>query len=548
MDVFLSLVADFSRAYDDAKTEQNALDFADLERLTLRALKVDGTNPSMPTPLARSFHQQFKHVLVDEYQDINQVQDEILSLVSRECFAGQGSLPPNLFCVGDVKQSIYRFRLAEAQQFLNRRDTYSLPDSHGQVIDLQTNFRSRGPLLHVINGIFERLMTQQAADLDYDDTQKLSAGQTFPTIENGFTGSPVELHVVPKEGGDPENDENELDRSEREATVLGHRILQLVSPTDAPPMQVVDRTGALPTHRPIRYADIVILLRSLRFKADQFAATLRNMGIPVHTESATGYFEATEINDVLSLLHVLDNQRQDIPLAALLRSPLSGLKNAEDNLARIAVAYAGEPFHIAVQKYAEVQSDPLADFLRNFQLTLLQWRQEIRRRPVAEVLWKIYDQTGYLAYVAGLPNGEQRQANLIELHDRALQFAVFNRQGLGRFLLFLEKLKKESDLGQASIASEADNVVRIMSIHRSKGQEFPVVLLPDLGKLINLQDTQGSILLDRQAGLGMQVIDDTLQIRYPSLASTVVQNRLKQQTLAEELRVLYVALTRQKNI
>ena len=552
VDVFLSLVADYSEKYTQAKDEQGLVDFADLELLTLRSLKLEGVVPIAPSPLARSFHHQFQHVLVDEYQDINQVQDAILSLVSRECLKGTGNLPSNLFCVGDVKQSIYRFRLAEAAQFLDRRKLYSEPDSHGKLIDLQTNFRSRAPLLEAINAVFSRLMTTEAADLDYDDSQKLIPGQTFPEFENGFHGSPIEFHLLPKDAqgsADSEDEDADLDRTQREAVLLGHRILEMLGRTGKPPMQIADRAGSSAASRPLRLGDIVLLLRSMRFKSDPFAATLRQMGIAVHAESVTGYFQATEVNDVLSLLHVLDNQRQDIHLAALLRSPIANLPDAETSLARIRIACTGEPavpFHLAVQKYAEEKSDELATFLRNFRQTLQNWRQEIRQQPIAETLWKIYEQTGYLAYVAGLPNGQQRQANLIELHDRARQFGSFQRQGLSRFLVFLEKLKAETDLGQAPIASEADDVVRIMSIHRSKGQEFPVVLLPDLGKAINLQDCRGTILLDRAVGLGLSVIDDALQIRYPSLASTVVAQRLKQQAMAEELRVLYVAMTRAK--
>jgi ATP-dependent helicase/nuclease subunit A len=549
VDTFLSLVADFTDRYTRAKDQEGSLDFADLEQLTLRSLKLEGVAPIAPSPVALGYHRQLKHVLVDEYQDINEVQDAILCLVSRECLGGRPKHPTNLFCVGDVKQSIYRFRLAETLQFLNRQTLYRNPGSHGRVIDLQMNFRSRAPLLEAINGVFERLMTKTAADLDYDQSHRLWPGQTFPNLPDGFAGSPIELHLIPKDApspGESDGDESDLDRSEREAALLGHRILELTGRTGKPPMQVVDRGG---TARAIRFSDIVILLRSLKFKADLFANVLTGMGVPVHAESASGYFHATEVNDVLSLLHVLDNQRQDIHLAALLRSPLVKLPDAESNLARIRLAYSGEPavpFHLAVQKYTEEQTDQLSVFLREFRLKLDQWRHEVRQRPVAEMLWHLYDQTGYMAYVAGLPNGAQRQANLIELHDRATQFGTFQRQGLARFLAFLEKLKDETDLGQASVASEADDVVRIMSIHRSKGQEFPVVLLPDLGKAINMQDCQGSILLDRVAGLGVSVVDPELQIRYPSLASTVVRHRIIQQTMAEELRVLYVAMTRAK--
>lgn len=556
-DAFLSLVQDFAQRYSKAKDETGKLDFSDLELLTLRSLATDGS----PSPLARQFHQQFKHVLVDEYQDINQVQDAILSLVSRECLGTPSPLPLNLFCVGDVKQSIYRFRLAEPRQFLDRRDRYLKAESAGQVVDLQANFRSRAPLLEAINSVFERLMTKEAAELDYDKSQRLEPGRNFSNVADGFVGAPIELHLVLRGAAGPATadaadaatdtaaDETDLDQVQREATLLGKRILEMVGRTDQPARRVLDRPEEEVSGRPIQFGDIVILLRAMRFKADQYAAVLRQMNVPVHTESATGYFESSEVNDVLSLLAVLDNQRQDIPLAALLRSPLARLDNAEQSLARIRLAYRGDPlppFHLAVRRYAAEQTDDLSQFLRDFQTQLEKWRQEIRQRPVAELLWSIYNQTGYLAYVSGLPNGEQRAANLIELHDRARQFGGFERQGLGRFLTFLEKLKAETDLGQAAIASQADNVVRIMTIHASKGQEFPVVCVPDLGKAINLSDCQGAILLDRTAGLGLQVVDPQRQIRYPSLASTVVQQRLRQQAIAEELRVLYVAMTRAK--
>ncbi len=542
----LALVADFAERYAAVKNQDSALDFADLERLALRALNNSGS--AEIASIAKTYHRQFKHVLVDEYQDINEVQDAILSLLSHER-AGD-DLPPNLFCVGDVKQSIYRFRLADPERFLLRENEYRAGNGRGLVVDLNENFRSRAPLLSAINGVFERLMTMESAGLAYDQTHRLRAGREFPDGQAGrcFSGAPIELHLLPKKpstAGEGETDEEELEPSEFEAILLGKRILEMTNA--AAPMQVIDRSGAESIARPVRYSDIAILLRSVKFKADIFVKVLRQMGIPVHSESSTGYFEAVEVNDVLSLLHILDNQRQDIPLTAVLRSPMAAMPDPESNLTRIRLACSGEPpvpFHLAVQKYAEEKTDDLSQWLRNFLGQLQRWRQIARQRPVAELLWTIYDQTGYLAFCGGLTNGEQRQANLIELHDRARQFATFRRQGLARFLGFLEQLKKDADLGQASITGEADNAVRILSVHKSKGLEFPVVLLPDLGKAINLQDCQGSILLDRKMGLGLQVVDEERQIRYPSLAFAVVQQRIRQQTMAEELRVLYVAMTR----
>jgi ATP-dependent helicase/nuclease subunit A len=528
-EIFLTLVEEFGDFYAKAKEAERALDFSDLERLTLKILRG-------PSAVALAYHKQFKHVLVDEYQDINEVQDEILTLLSTEC---RVDLAGNLFCVGDVKQSIYRFRLAEAKRFLMRKERNARKKDG--VIDLQENFRSRGRLLEAINGVFERLMSKESAGLDYDLSQRLvspKGSRDWPTNQC-FSGAPIELHLLTKE---TQQDEEavDLDRTQREAVLLGRRILEITGRSGKPAMHIADGE----TTRPVRFGDIVILLRSMRFKADEFAMTLRDGGIAVHSESRTGYFEATEINDLLSLLALLDNARQDVPLATVLRSPLGGFD--EECLARIRLGDAEETFHLAVMKYAREQTDDLAERLRNFFTRIEHWRQLARRRPLAEVIWTIFQESGYLAFCCGLPDGQQRGANLIGLHERARQFGSFRRQGLGRFLQFLEKLKADSDLGQESVASEADDAVRIMSVHRSKGLEFPVVMLADLGKAINLSDSHGMILMDREAGLGLAVVDEARCVKYPSLAWTVVRERIREQAMAEELRVLYVAMTRAK--
>ena len=557
--VLLELVAAFEQRYAAAKVELASLDFADLERFALQVLREPESPGLHASPVARAYQRQFEHVLVDEFQDINEVQQAILSLVSR-CNDQESS---NLFCVGDVKQSIYRFRLADPSLFLSVHEQYRLDSGAGQVVDLQQNFRSRAPLLQAINGVFARLMTAAAADLDYDQSHALHAAAEFPPGSDvGFAGAPVELHVVERDagaepqpaetpqekGGSEEADAVVEDpgRTRREATLAAGRILELTGRAGDPARHVVEGSGPTALTRPIRFGDIVILLRSMRYKADEFVDVLRGAGIPVHSESRTGYFEATEVNEVLSLLAVLDNAQQDIPLAAVLRSPLMALPEAETCLARIRLSRPEGPFHEAAAAFALREDEPLAAKLRDVYATLDRWRKIARQRPLAEALWSIYQESGYLAYCAGLPNGEQRTANLIELHERASQFDTFHRQGLSRFLQFLEKLKADSDLGQASIASSAEDVVRVMSIHGAKGLEFPVVILPDLGKGINFGDAQGIVLADRREGLGLQVADPERGVRYPSLAWSVVRRRLRQQTAAEELRVLYVAMTRAK--
>lgn len=566
--LLLSLVKQFEQRYREVKDASRVVDFSDLERFALRALR-DPNHPETlaPSAAARAQHRRFRHVLVDEYQDINEVQDAILRLVSRECLTGEPGAERNLFSVGDVKQSIYRFRLAEPGRFLERERLFRSDESGaGEVIDLQANFRSRAPLLEAVNRVFERLMTAEAADLDYVQTHRLHAGKQFPPDPHGvccFAGAPIELHVLPKKLDAPAEDPGErkeecdddtapdLDRAEREALLVARRIREMMGLDGGRPMCVMESSpdgGMSP--RPLRFGDVVVLLRAMRHKADEYAEVLESAGIPVHSDSSTGYFESTEVRDVLALLALLDNPRQDVPLAAVLRGPLTRLPEPENSLARIRIAYpAGEqgvPFHDAARRYAAERDDDLARWLRGFNTRLGTWRAFAQRRPLPDLLWKVYDDTGLLAYCGALRNGRQRVANLNYLHERATQFASFHRQGLARFLRFLDSLREEADLGQAAVATEAEDVVRIMSVHRSKGLEFPVVVLPDLGKAINLQDCTGGVLADRNAGLGMVVVDDHKKVRYPSLASTLVRQRLRQQSLAEELRILYVAMTRAK--
>jgi ATP-dependent helicase/nuclease subunit A len=550
---FLSLVTDFGREYSAAKDADRALDFADLERRSLNILRTGGASSPGPSALARSLHEQFRHVLVDEYQDINPIQDAILTLVSRECV---GEREANLFCVGDVKQSIFRFRLAEPARFLLRHQRFSkaADKRHGEVIDLRQNFRSRAPLLEAINGVFERLMTRQAAEIEYDQSHRLTPGRTFPPagVAPCFAGAPIELHYLPEDPAAASDDnapEEELERIDYEAILVARRIRQLMGMDGSPTMNVCksDESGS-PALVPMNFGDIVILLRAMQHKADRFADVLRAHKIPVHSEGGSGFFQATEVRDIICLLQILDNQQQDIPLAAVLRSPLAGLPNPDDAMARIRLAYPDDPdpipFHQAVRRYGEEKDDELAAHLKDILNRLREWRDQANKRPVAELLWHLYEQTGYLAFCGGLEDGQQRVANLLHLHERAGQFGSFLRQGLYRFLRFLENLQEQKDVGRPSPVGQAEQVVRIMSIHRSKGLEFPVVVLPDLGKQHNLSDTRGAILVDRQVGLGMSVVDQDRLIRYPSLASTLVRQSLLRQTMSEELRLLYVAMTR----
>jgi ATP-dependent helicase/nuclease subunit A len=545
----------FSQRYQEAKADSRQLDFGDLERLT-KQLLLDTSRPGRrPSATARQYQRLFKHVLVDEYQDINAVQALILRLLSRDA-SDDPAMQPNLFCVGDVKQSIYRFRLADPAQFVAReRELRDDPAGRGEVIDLRQNFRTRGPLLEAINDVFSRLMTESAVEIEYDETQRLVPGRKFGEAGDVpvFPGSPIELHLLTDtseesaESAEPADDgDGGWDRTEREAAFVAKRILQIIGKSDAPAMHVYERGGDAP--RPARYKDIVVLLRSKRYKANQFVRVFESFGIPVHAESGTGFFESQEIRDVVALLCLLDNQQQDLELATYLRSPLVRLPDAEDALARIRIAYPkrdGKPtFHDAVVRYADEKSDALAERLRAVLQHLSDLRQTANRQPVHDTIWQVYHDSGYLAYVSGLVNGRQRAANLLELYDRARSFGNHRRQGLGRFLEFLQSLEVEADLGQPSVGTEAADVVRVMTVHGSKGLEFPIVIVPDCGKRINTQDEAGPLLVDRTAGIGMPVADLQKRVRYPSLAELLVKDRIHRKLLAEELRVLYVAMTR----
>ncbi len=567
--VLLELVGEFDQCYQEHKSQLRAVDFSDLERFALTVLSAQGSPVgARPSDVARAYHKRFKYVLVDEYQDINEVQDAILRLVSRECVYDHAT-PSNFFCVGDVKQSIYSFRLAEPQRFLDRDRGFRTGSSGvpGRVIDLQENFRSRAPLLEAINVVFRRLMTRESAGIDYDASHELKPGAQYPPPGEGdFTGKPIELHLLPSQlttfASESNADIDDLEQDEYEASLVAMRILALTGRNGvSPPMKVTDRQGDSQVTRDIRLGDIVILLRSRVFTANRYADLLRRWGIAAHADGGTGFFERQEIRDMLALLHVLDNQQQDIPLAALLRSPIgtillrqqrSGVGDSplgiEDELATIRLAYQTAkppvPFHQAVTRYAAEQSDALAAALRASLDRLRVWREAIHQRPVADVVRSIYDDTGLLAYYAGLPYGNQRVANLEALYDRSTQFGTFARQGLSRFLRFLENLESDSDVGEPSLDAQGSDVVRIMTVHQSKGLEFPVVILSNLGRRFNRLSTSGMILSDRAKYLGMETVDQQRLIYYPSLSSTVLVDSIAAQATAEEIRILYVALTR----
>ena len=546
------IVGRFVQDYVRAKDRLAVVDFDDLQQRCLDLLTIDRQTLA-PSEVAGELQRHFAHVLVDEYQDINPVQDAILRLVSREQREDE---PSNLFAVGDVKQSIYRFRLAEPEIFLARQAVSGRSaGSRVREVALRENFRSRASVLDMVNMVFGRLMAGGTARIEYDERARLTAGLDYPDARaEGVLDRPAaELHVLPRarrsvleEQEQAEEEAAPLEAVEREAYVVGRRILELMGRKGGEPAGIWCRQDGEWRVRPLRYRDFVVLLRTVRHQANHFAAVLRRMGIPVFAEQAGGYFESMEVRDVLGLLSLLDNQQQDIPLAGVMRGPLLERAFSDSELVAIRSVDGRVPFHEAVRVYAKRGDDSvLRERVVEFLSMLARWRGISRQRPVAELLWQLYEDTGYLEYVGGMPDGAQRRANLLGLYERARQFGQFAKQGLFRFLRFIDQLAERDRVVESPTPlSEAEDVVRVMSIHRSKGLEFPVVIVPQLGKRFNFSDARGSMIADRRAHVGLKVIDEERGISYPTLGHRLVSRQMANQTRAEELRVLYVALTR----
>ena len=518
-------------AYAQAKADAGVLDFSDLERKTYDLL-------TRHADVAAALRQRFAHVLVDEFQDINPLQEAIIRQVSRE---PDPEMTDNLFVVGDVKQSIYRFRLAEPEIFLNRERALPGREHSGRCVYLQRNYRSAAHVLDAVNHLFRRLLTRDLGGIEYDADAELHAG--LKEDNPAATAASVELHLLQRrwaeergeEGGlvDP-NDPQEWSAIEREAYLIAQRI------------RAVLREGRRTRDgRPLGFGDVAVLLRAAVHTAAPVAQMLGSLGIPAYADVGGEFFSALEVRDILALLNVLDNLRQDIPLAAVLRSPVLGDALNEDELAALRLIDPDVPFHQTVRRYAEAGSDAdLRARVARLVGRLDQYRERVRQRPLAETLWRIYHAHGYLAYIGGLPNGAARRANLLKLHEYARKFGAFQKQGLHRFLRFIEALEEQGQDLDAPAAPATESVVRVMSIHRSKGLEFPVVVVADLGRKFNVRDAAGRLLFDRRLGLGVRVVERTRMIEYSSLAHQLVAGCLNRHTRAEELRVLYVAMTR----
>jgi len=540
--VLIRLVKDFSKRFEEVKKERALVDFSDLEHYCLQILTEEDESGSLiPSDAAKSYQEHFVEVLVDEYQDTNLVQESILKLVTK----GKEH-DGNLFMVGDVKQSIYRFRLAEPFLFLSKYKRFTIDGvNSGLRIDLAKNFRSRKEVLDCTNYIFKQVMGENVGEIIYDEAAELKLGATYPDCEKMKT----EMYLIDRKMEDQEDgevDENlfeqeDLETSQLEARLMAKKIKEMIQNQ----FPVYDRK--LGRTRPITYRDIVILLRSMPW-APQMMEEFKQQGIPVYANLSTGYFEATEVAIMLSLLKVIDNPYQDIPIASVLRSPIVGL-NANE-LAIIRLYQKKGSYYEALKAFLQESSkehEYVYEKVEPFMKKLKIWRDLARKGPVSDLIWQLYRDTRFLDFVGGLPGGKQRQANLRALYDRARQYEATSFRGLFRFLRFIERMQdRGDDLGAARALGEQEDVVRIMTIHSSKGLEFPVVFVAGLSKPFNMMDLNKKYLLDKELGFASKYIDPKKRISYPTIPLVAMKKKMRIEMLSEELRVLYVALTRAK--
>ncbi len=595
------LIFEFETAFAKEKLEKNVMDFHDIEHFALKILvKTDENGEKRPTEVALSYKEKFKEIAIDEYQDSNLIQEYILNMISN------GN---NLFMVGDVKQSIYKFRQARPELFLEKYETYQTKDKSRPEEDLKIqlfkNFRSRENVLEVTNHVFESIMSKTLGEIDYNKEEYLNLGANFPSLQedvkekqskNEKTILPVRLeekekeeqknnaeqeeksesnakqqeksecnekreeneevklknqyktsiHVINLKKPEEEKEDEELEQVENavlEARFVANQIQELIKGK----FQVYDKTKG---YRDICYKDIVILLRSTASVAPIFEKELNNQNIPVFSDTGSGYFDSIEIQTMLSLLKIIDNPKQDIPFVSVLRSQIG--KFDDNELIRIKLmGQQGnkEDFYTIFRQALENENlgSELEQKMKEFLSMLEEFRNKNEYMPLDEFIWHIYMETGYYQYVGLMPNGQVKQANLKMLFERAREYEKASFKGLFYFIAYINQLRRaSSDMDSAKIISENEDVVRIMSIHKSKGLEFPVVILSATSKKFNLMDLNAPILLHQDLGIGPKYIDEVRKIEYPTCAKLAISAKVTKETLSEEMRILYVALTRAK--
>lgn len=563
--MLLDLVLEFDRRLLATKQERHLIDFSDMEHYALQILlkreKVEetgsiGTDRAktkyriVPSDVAMEYRQYFQEILIDEYQDSNLVQEYLLSAIS-----GEEEGRYNRFMVGDVKQSIYKFRLARPELFLEKYDTYQETGDLCR-IDLAKNFRSRIQVVDAVNGVFSRIMSREIGGIAYDDKAALYPGAVYPAQEDPAYGSELLLIRKPEKGEREESGIGEQHAEgagvlvdydnvrQLEALAIAARIKQLKGS-----LQVMEKsTGEL---RPVRYSDMVILLRTTSGWDEEFKKILEQQGIPVYITSKTGYFGALEVQELLQFLRVLDNPRQDIPLFGVMQSVFGGF--TQEEIAQIRSGGEGHSrkrmtLYEALKEVAQsgrTEDTELSIKANDFLQRIDHYRNLTPYTSIRDLLQRILDDYDYLNYVTALPTGSKRRANVEMLLTKASAFEKTSYFGLFHFIRYMEQLEKyDVDYGEADTLDENADVVRIMSIHKSKGLEFPVVFVSGLSKRFNMQDANQSLIVDMDLGVAVDYVDSVRRIKNKTLRRAVLSAKMKEDNLAEELRVLYVALTR----
>ena len=535
-----NLVTEFTKNFAEKKKEKNCIDFNDIEHFALKILLDENNNP---TEVAKKYKEKFEEIAIDEYQDSNLVQEAILTSISK------GN---NIFMVGDVKQSIYKFRQARPELFLQKYDEYKNKEEKTQEdnlkIQLFRNFRSRQNILNITNLVFESIMSKELGDINYNENEYLNYGANYPEPEEikNYAGI-AELDIIDLkedesitafEGEEDEEEQERVEDDVLEAKFVANKIQELLNSN----YMVFDKKQG---YRKIRPKDIVILLRATSNLSPIYEKELSDLELPVFSDTSGTYLDTVEIQTILSVLKIIDNPLQDIPLVVVLRSSICNF--TDNDLITIRLTDRNCNFYEALIKTRLICEGDLKNKIESFLEKLEKWKSISQYMPLDEFIWQIYLDTGYYQYVGLLPNGAMRQANLKTLFEKAKQYEKASFKGLFNFIQFIDKLKKQNgDLASAKLIGENEDVIRIMSIHKSKGLEFPVVFLCNSHKKFNMQDLNDNILLHQDIGFGPTIMDTTRKIKYSSIAKDAIKLKMKQETLSEEQRILYVALTRAK--
>jgi ATP-dependent helicase/nuclease subunit A len=549
----VALARDFSKRMTAEKRERNIIDFNDMEHLALDILvKIEGGEP-VYSPVADSLSEFYEEILIDEYQDSNMLQEQILTAVSK---SRRAECDGNIYMVGDVKQSIYRFRMACPELFMDKSRRYGTDGSDGVRIQLQNNFRSRGNILESTNRVFERIMTDEYGGIPYDDDAKLYRGadyakspdyivkgdEQFEAVDfaNDCT---TEIHIFEKDASD-------LSSAEAEAQVIGEIIKNLMSTEDGKVHVVADK-NAQGGYRPLRYSDIVIISRTIKDFAQIIVNSLMNMGIPAYTENSKGFFQVYEVRLMLSFLTVIDNPLNDIPMAAVMMSYFGQFTSKD--MAHVRGVEKKKKLYevleiISGQDDSETQknvSDELAIKIKILMELIENYRRKSGVMSVYDLLWDAMYSTGFYDFVGTMPSGERRQANLDILLQKAGDFEKTSYRGLFNFLRYVERLQTyDVELGEASVLTEKDDIVRVMSIHKSKGLEFPVVIVAGMGKRMDHKDAAGTVITHQTYGIGADVVRLDTRTKNSTVIKNAISTAIREEDTSEFMRILYVAMTR----